>query len=197
MVDLPDRISPLEAVAEPGAYGAQPENPPLEISERLPVSLMQVAAWPDTIGDVKAELSTFAKTKLMSGQTVTQGAQAVIMPSGPGRWLVESDDIQLEDQLAKLLPNKLGAVTGLTHGRVVVRVKGEKAGWLLASGVALDFHLSTFPVGDVRMSHHHEIGLTLHRLGEDDFEIYLFTSFARPFWEWICKAAEEVGYRVV
>jgi len=149
------------------------------------------------VADVKTELSKFAKAELMPGQAVTRGEEAIIMPSGPGRWLVDSEDAQLENYLVKMLPNKLAAVTGLTHSRVVVRVQGEKTTWLLASGVALDFHISAFPVGDVRMSHHHEIGLTLHRLGEDDFELYLFTSFARPFWEWICKTAEEVGFRVV
>lgn len=196
MVDFPNRISPLAAVVERGTFGANAEAAKVEISERLPVSLMQVAAWPETFSDVQRRLSEFANTELAGGQTTTRNNGVTIMPSGQGRWLIESDDVQLENNLVKLLPDDIAAATGLTHGRVVVGVRDEKATWLLASGVELDFHLSAFPSGDVRMSHHHDIGLTIHRIGEDEFDLYLFTSFARPFWHWITKAASEVGYRV-
>lgn len=196
MVDFPDRISPLAAVIKQGTFGASESAPKVEISERLPASLIQIAAWPDTFVEAQRRLSEFVNTELAGGQVATHNNGITIMPSGQGRWLIESDDAQLENELVKLLSDDIAAVTGLTHGRVVVGVRGEKATWLLASGVELDFRLSAFPVGDVRMSQHHDIGLTIHRIGEDEFDLYLFTSFARPFWHWITKAALEVGYQV-
>ena len=116
------------------------------------------------------------------------------MPTGPGRYLIEDESEDLEARLRREIDASVGAVTGLTHGRTVVRIAGQKASWVLATGIAIDFDLSAFPVGEVRLTHHHEIGLTIHRTAKDVFELYVFTSFARAFWTWITTASQEIGY---
>lgn len=196
MADSVERVSPLDAVAIPGAYGSNIEIPPVELSERLVSSLVQISAWPDTVKKVETALAKITGTKIAHGQVANTKGEMVVMPTGPGRWLVESTHENFEESLRELIAADVGSVTGLTHGRVILTVTGEKSTWLLASGIALDFHLDAFPVGEVRQTHHHEIGLTIHRTGEHAFELYLFTSFARAFWEWITIAAGEVGYRV-
>lgn len=180
MVDTPEKLSPLDALAMPRAAGARNG---VELSERLCGSLVQVQAWPDTIGIVEKTLAA-----LPDDDTV--------MSTGPGRWLIDSDEEGLEDSLRSQLTTDKAAITGLTHARVVVSITGEKASWVLASGIALDFDLSEFPVGETQVSHHHEIGLTIHRTGEDSFDLYVFTSLVRGFWHWIEKASAEVGYSV-
>ena len=121
----------------------------------------------------------------------------VAMATGPGRWLVESEDEHLEANLRQKIAVSEAAVTGLTHARTIVTISGEKADWVLASGIPLDFHQSAFKTGDVQMSHHHEIGLTIRRTSEQSYDLYVFTSYARSFWQWIARASAEVGYRVV
>ena len=153
------------------------------LSERLCDSLVQVQAWPETVGKVESVLVKLSDVTRMA--------------SGPGRWLIEAPTAGLEQKLRKSIPAELGAVTGLTHGRVVVSVSGEKASWVLASGIALDFHPDAFPVGSTQLSHHHEIGLTIHRTGEHSFDLYVFTSLVRSFWRWLETASNEVGYSVV
>jgi heterotetrameric sarcosine oxidase gamma subunit len=36
----------------------------------------------------------------------------------------------------------------------------------------------------------------VQRTGADQFDLYVFRSFARAFWKTLCHAAEEVGYEV-
>ncbi|MEP1209075.1 MAG: sarcosine oxidase subunit gamma family protein [Rhizobiaceae bacterium] len=179
MADLAEKLSPLHELAMPRSGSDK-----IVLSERLCDSLVQVQAWPDTVEEVEKRIRA------------TRG-KLTIMASGPGRWLVEDDKEGLENKLRRKIGVKLGAITGLTHGRVVVSVSGEKATWLLASGIAIDFDLLAFPVGTTQASHHHEIGLTIHRTGQASFDLYVFTSLVRSFWHWLEKASGEVGYSVI
>lgn len=175
------KISPLHELAMPrlakGAVG-------VELSERLCDSLVQVQAWPDTIANVQ---------KLISKAT---SKNAAVMATGPGRWLIEEDVEGMEDRLRASITPDLGAITGLTHARVVVSIDGPKAEWLLATGIALNFDLSAFPVTTTQLSHHHEIGVTIHRTSDESFDLYVFTSYARGLWQWIERAGEEVGLSI-
>lgn len=181
MVDLPEKLSPLHDLAMPrvaeGAVG-------VELSERLCGSLVQVQAWPDTI----------AKVQTVLGKTL--GTESICMSTGIGRWLIEDEEHGLEEALRQKLPIDLAAITGLTHARVVVNIDGPKAECVLASGIALDFSVKAFPVGSTQVSHHHEIGVTIHRVTEHSFDLYVFTSLSRSFWQWIERASMEVGLSV-
>jgi len=194
VVDRPDRISPLHDLAVP----KQPENGVfgVELSERLCDSLVQVQAWPKTLPRLRRAITQVTGVKPKSGQAVGAKDEILIMPTGPGRYLLEDGSEDLEARLREAIGSDIGAVTGLTHGRVVVTIQGEKAAWVLATGIAIDFHPAAFPVGEVLLTHHHETGLCIHRTREDAFELYVFTSFARSFWGWITRAADEVGYCV-
>ena len=193
---MADRVSPLASVADPGTFGAPVDQPGVVLSERLPVSLAQVAAWPDTLSRVKVELAALSGEKFADRDVANLGNDVVIMPIGPGRWLVEAEQTNLEANLRARITADLGSVTGLTHGRVVINVRGDKAARVLATGLDLDFHTSAFPVGAVRVTRHHDIGVTIWRPDETQFNLYVFTSFARGFWHWLTHAAAEVGYRV-
>ena len=182
MDNFPDRISPLEELAMPFAGEGQVG---VVICERICGSLIQVQAWPNTTSNIKSLLK----------KNLNQ-ADVILMETGPARWLIDDDVAGLENKLRKLISAKSGAITSLTHARVVVNISGPKAEWIMASGVALDFCADAFPVGSTQLCHHHEIGLTIHRTGEESFDLYVFTSFARAFWGWLTRASAEVGYSV-
>jgi len=196
MVDLPDRTSPLDAVLEPGVFGADTQSPKVFLSENLCGSLVQVQAWPDTIEAVEKSIKTVTKLDAPNAPHTAASEDISIMQTGAGRWLVDGEAEGLEEKLRAKISDKNGAVTSLTHARVVVEIRGPKAAWVLASGIAIDFDEKTFPVGASQVSHHHEIGVTIHRTGEESFDLYVFTSFARGFWHWITTASSEVGYAV-
>lgn len=196
MDKVPDRVSPLEQLAIPGHFGSQVAEPKIELSERFSPALVQIQAWPDSVG---ATINAIKQATGILCENVPFSAgteDCQVLPIGPGRWLVDSENEGLTQSLQQAISVELAAVTGLTHARVIITVQGEKATWLLASGIALDFDLDAFPVGTVQLSHHHEIGLTIHRVLPDEFDIYVFSSLARSFWHWLERAASEVGYKV-
>lgn len=196
MADELDRISPLLKVADPGRFGRADGDPRIDLTDRLCTALVQVQAWPETIADTKAAIRSVTGVSVKAGSKAARKGGISVLPTGPGRWLIEGGDAGLEAELRKAMDADVAAVTGLTHARVVVTISGEKSEWVLASGVALDFAQAGFPVGEVRVSHHHEIGVTIHRTAADVFDLYVFTSYARGFWHWITRAAAEVGYTV-
>jgi len=192
-----ERVSPLTPVLVPGSYGQLTDGAGVHLSSRLCSSLVQVQAWPDTWNEVQKALKDHFGIGLPEKRhAVVSRKGAHVMPTGPGRVLIDSDQVELEGKLRSKVSSDMGAVTGLTHSRVVLTVSGPKAAWLLATGIGLDFAQSAFPVGEARLTHHHEIGLTVHRLDGETFELYAFTSYARGLWHWLTQAAAEVGYEV-
>ena len=87
-------------------------------------------------------------------------------------------------------------MTDLSHGRTAIRIAGPKAEWVLAKFFAIDFSLPAFPVGSGLSTVHHDIFAQIQRTGADQFDVYVFRSFARSFWNSLCHASEEVGYEV-
>ncbi len=194
---MADLVSPLAGVVLPGTYGRiidEIAGPGVHLGHRICTSLVQVKAWPNTLENVTKTLEK------LTGLSVRDGAPAnddfTILPTGPGRFLIESQDTALEQSLRKAVPPEKGAVTGLSHARVVVCISGPKAEWVLSKGIAVDFSLAAFPVATALVTSHHEIGLTIRRVDGQSFDLYLFTSFARSFWAWLEKAAGDVGFEV-
>lgn len=193
---VPDRQSPLHNVAHPGRYGANTDTPGVDLSERLCDSLVQVQAWPRTLAKTKAAISKVLGVRPLDGAMSASKGGGIIMPTGPGRYLIEDESTDLETRLRNLIGTDIGAVTGLTHARVVVSIAGEKAEWVLSSLIAIEFSIDVFPLDHVVVSHHHEIGVTIRRVAENDFDLYVFTSYAHGFWHAVTTAAQEVGYSV-
>ena len=67
---------------------------------------------------------------------------------------------------------------------------------MLAKFFAIDFSLPAFPVGSGISTNHHDIFAQIQRSGADQFDVYVFRSFARAFWTSLDHASEEVGYEV-
>ena len=67
---------------------------------------------------------------------------------------------------------------------------------MLAQFFAIDFSLPAFPEGAGRSTAHHDIFAQIQRTGAEQFDLYVFRSFARSFWTALCHASEEVGYEV-
>jgi sarcosine oxidase subunit gamma len=196
---MPDALSPLkghsEAQVPAGTAG-------VTLTERRLVSLVQVAAWPDSVEQVEGTIASLTGCAPPQGRSGSSGdAAGAILAIAPGRWLLESRDPRLALRLAEQIPAPLGAVTDLSHARIAIRVTGPKAAWVLAKGLALDLHPAAFPPLKVAQSAVHEVGVIVRRLssgssGNDSFDLYVYRGFALSFWDWLTEAAAETGYRV-
>lgn len=190
-------LSPLAAVWQPGMHGNVANGVGVTLSEPQPGSIVQVAAWP---GQEKALIAAISSA---SSLLVPDGAGGGIAAKGrsvfgigPGRFLVIDEKEGLADRLAKAVTDAIGTVTDLSHGRTAIRIAGRKAEWVLSKLFAINLSATSVPVGAAVATQHHEVFAQIQRIGADQFDIYVFRSFARSFWRTLCHAAEETGYEV-
>jgi methylglutamate dehydrogenase subunit D len=192
-----EQLSPLGAAWRPGSHGNFVEGTGVVLSETQPGSIAQVAAWAGEEKALMAAISTAA------GLALPDGAGGGIFTEekaafgfAPGKFLVVDQAEGLFATLAAAITGATGTVTDLSHGRTAIRVAGPKAEWVLAKFFAIDFSLAAFPVGAGRSTVHHDIFAQIQRTGANQFDFYVFRSFARAFWNALCHASEEVGYEV-
>lgn len=194
---LPERQSPLEPDYRPGSHGNFEHGVDVILSETRPGSILQLAAWP---GEEKRLIEVIHK---VTGLALPDGAGGGVSSGGraafgfaPGKFTVVDDAEGLAQAFAGAITPAIGTLTDLSHGRTAIRIAGPKAEWVMAKFFAIDFALPAFPLGAGRSTNHHDIFAQIQRSGADQFDIYVFRSFARSFWKALCHASEEVGYEV-
>ncbi|MER9616280.1 sarcosine oxidase subunit gamma [Mesorhizobium sp. M0207] len=192
-----ERQSPLEPVLHPGSHGNFEHGVEIILSETRPGSILQLAAWPGEEKTLMAGIHAVTGLVLPDGAGggVTNGARSVF-GFAPGKFTVVDEAEGLAPAFADVVTSAIGTVTDLSHGRTAIRIAGPKAEWVLAKFFAIDFALPAFPIGAGRSTMHHDIFAQIQRTGADQFDIYVFRSFARSFWKALCHASEEVGYEV-
>jgi len=189
--------SPLKGHNEARVVRRASDEPGVALTERRLVSLVQVAAWPETAETVLDTVASLLRCAPPQGRDGSSGdAEGAILAIGPGRLLVESRDARLAERLSGQIGSEMGAVTDLSHARIAIRVTGPKAAWVLAKGLSLDLDPAAFPPMKVAQSAIHEVGVIVRRLGPESFDLYVYRGFALSFWEWLTEAAAETGYRV-
>ncbi|MBA3448993.1 MAG: sarcosine oxidase subunit gamma [Pseudaminobacter sp.] len=192
-----EQLSPLQPVWRPGSHGNFAGGVGVILSETQPGSIVQLAAWP---GEEKALMAVIRETVGLalpdgaSGGTATDEKAA--FGFAPGKFLVVYQAEGLLATLSAAVTAETGAVTDLSHGRTAIRIAGPKAEWVLAKFFAIDFSLPAFPAGAGRSTVHHDIFAQIQRTGASQFDLYVFRSFARSFWNALCHGSEEVGYEV-
>lgn len=193
-----ERESPLGTAPIPGAHGNLADGAGVTLSEVRLGSIVECAAWP---GEEKALIAAIARA---TGLTLPDGAGAgaaagdrTAFAFAPGRFLVTDEAEGLAATLRQAVGIETGTVTDLSHGRTVIRLAGARAEWVLAKFFAIDFALPAFPAGSGLSTQHHEIFAQIRRSGEEQFDLFVFRSFARSFWMALCHGAEEVGYEVL
>ena len=192
-----DQLSPLAPVLRPGRHALVDHSVGVTLAEVQPGSLVQLAAWR---GEEGALISAIRE---VTGLALPDGAGGGIATEtkaafgfAPGKFLVADQDEGLAAAFANKVTSSTGTVTDLSHGRTAIRIGGPKAEWVLAKFFAIDFSLTAIPVGSGLSTVHHDIFAQIQRTGADQFDVYVFRSFARSFWNSLCHASEEVGYEV-
>jgi heterotetrameric sarcosine oxidase gamma subunit len=192
-----DQLSPLQPVWRPGSHGNFADGVGVTLSETQPGSIVQVAAWPGAekaLIDALKAVTSLALPDGAGGGVATEERAAFGI--APGKFLVIDQAEGLAARLSAGIDMTIGTVTDLSHGRTALRVSGPKAEWVLSKFFAIDFALTAFPLGAGRAANHHDIFAHIQRSGENQFDLYVFRSFARAFWTALCHGSEEAGYEV-
>ncbi|MBZ9699007.1 MULTISPECIES: sarcosine oxidase subunit gamma family protein [unclassified Mesorhizobium] len=194
---MAERQSPLEPEFHVGSHGNFEHGVEILLTETRPGSIVQLAAWPGEEKKLMEAIRTVTGLALPDGAGggSSDGAKAAF-GFAPGKLTVTDEAEGLALALTKAVTPAIGTVTDLSHGRTAIRIAGPKAEWVLSKFFAIDFALPAFPVGAGRSTTHHDVFAQIQRTGTDQFDIYVFRSFARSFWKALCHASEEVGYEV-
>lgn len=171
------------------------ENAAVSLTESRFDSILQVAAWPDTLRTVQAVIAEFLGVEAPPTGRAATGKNIIVAAVAPGRFLLAGVADDLAPRLEAALPSADAAVSDLSHGRVVLRLEGEAATALLAKGVALDLDLTAFPPGRIAQAAIHHVDVLVHRLGETTFELWVLRGFAEALAEWLIDAGGELSIR--
>jgi len=189
--------SPLGHVFVPGDHGNSAGGIGLVLTERSDVSIVQVTAWRGTIPAILTAIGDVTGLNVADKPGAGRSAgEKSAFGFAPGRYFVVSPSADLEDRLRKAIPLETGTIIDLTHGRTAIRVKGPWSEWVLSKLFAIDFSEHGFPAGFGRATLHHDIHANIQRIDAETFDLYVFRTFARSFWQTLGHAAAEVGYRV-
>ena len=191
---MADRRSALEGTAKPVA-GTLSVTPGIAIAEKTCRELVQVASWPNTLGEAGAALGRLSGlgVPMRTGTTASDSGLAILCV-GPGRWWLAGPR-GLHERLRQAVAIEVSALTDLGHAYTIIRVSGPRVLDLMAKGPAIDFE-NGFAPGSVARSTIHHMGVTIFRPSIDCFELFVYRGFARSLWHWAIDSAEEFGLRV-
>lgn len=188
-----NRVSALASSLSKGHFGVAGQTG-VTLTEVPDLSLVQIAAWPDTLATVAEAAVRDAKCDRAPGLCrATEGAQGSLLRIEPLKWwLVGSNASDAANKLAA----DQGAVLDLSHSRTHLRVSGEHATTLLNRHLPLDLREHAFPLSSVASTAFHHVGITLWRSSQG-YELFLPRGFAVSLWEGLLESAEQFGVDVV
>lgn len=131
-----------------------------------------------------------------TGQTLATQL-GLLMRTGPEEWLLIGDAAgDPYPVLRAAIGADVGGVTDLSHARCRIKVQGPRCLDTLSKLFALDCRPAAFPVGELRLSGHHHLPCSLHRRGETEFDLYVFTTYAHDQLASLLDAALEYGVKL-
>ena len=181
-----DQLSPLEPVLRPGSHGNFADGVGVTLSETQPGSIVQVAAWPGQ--EKRADRGDQAAS---TGLALPDGAGGGVCDRRQGRVRLRAGQVPRRRSRRKAWPRPspqavaatIGTVTDLSHGRTAH--PHRRAEGRMGAGEILRHRLRAAGLpgrlGPARPCHH-DIFAQIQRTGADQFDLYVFRSFARAFW---------------
>jgi methylglutamate dehydrogenase subunit D len=189
--------SPLGDAYRPGRYGNLAGGHGVSLMPMQSGSIVEVRAWGGSEQAVEEAIAKVCGIRLgFQPGSGAVGTSVAGFASGPCRMLLSHDEEGLAERLAEQLDPGAGALVDLSHGRLTIAIDGEGSGWVLPKLFALDFSRDVFPVGQGKLSAHHDITAAIQRHDDETFHIHVPRSFARSFWLALSEACEDVGYQV-
>ena len=208
------RVSPLQAIAIQGRFGADKGAPGVTLSVVHPLAIAMVIARNGKSKALKDALALLSSSTVIPANAGTQLSDSrsakkldsrlrgndglMVLWAGPDQYYVQSaakSEAALYTELKTKLAN-IASVTDQSHGRITIRISGPRARAVLAKGTPIDLYTDEFPVGKSALTQMAHVGVHLTRTGKDEFTLSVFRGFSESFWEWLTSQAAEFGYQV-
>lgn len=190
--------SALAGIYEPGRKGAGSGEAPVAITEITGRDIVQLAAWPDTVGAVSGKAAKPVGVALPSDtRTASSKGNTSVFKTAPEKFLIVAElKAAMGEALGKAFPAEEAVVTELGHSRTILRVAGAAARDVLARGVPVDLHPDVFARGAFAQTGIHGVAVLCHRSGPEQFDLIVPRNFAVVIYEWLEETAAQFGYTV-
>ena len=190
--------SALAAVYEPGRKGAGSGEAPVTITEIVGRDIVQLAAWPDTVGSVSSKAAEPVGVALPSDtHTAATKGKTSVYKTAPEKFLIVTElKAKMGETLGKAFKAEQAVVTELGHSRTILRVAGEAARDVLARGVPVDLHPDVFARRAFAQTGIHGVAVLCTRSGPDQYDLIVPRNFAVVIYEWLEETAAQFGYVV-
>ena len=147
-----------------------------------------------------AALAKKLKISEASGKaTVTKNMTAI--PLSSGQWILVGAVCDRKESFTRSIAKKtgeLGYVSEQGDSRICITISGPKARELMSRGCRLDLHSSVTAKGFCAQTNMAQVGVLIHQLDDQpSYNLYVYSGFARSFWQWLSHTAEQFGYAVV
>ena len=119
----------------------------------------------------------------VAANTVASAAGTSILWLGPDEWLLIGP-VQVDD-LKKALRGIHSAVVDVTSSRKALVVSGARSEEILSKAATLDFSLQDFPIGSCAQTNIARTQGIIHRVGAEEFVLYVRSSFAAYLAAWL------------
>ena len=167
----------------------------VQISAGMLPSFTLISTWVSGLpGLLDALTAVFGDTVPQRIGKATRTEFGLLARSGPEEFLLVGDDHSDRTTLLRATVGAdIGSVTDLSHARCRIRIEGAQCRTVLNKLFALDLRESALTIGDIAMTGTHHVPSTLHRLGVDAFDLYVFSTYAYDQLATVLDAAQEYG----
>jgi heterotetrameric sarcosine oxidase gamma subunit len=159
----------------------------LVFSAAPPGALVQLAGWSNFSDAAEPALRTLGLSGLGDYKSARTVNASICYRLERDRLLLRSDDAGRLRRATDTLSLTEVAILDLSHARWVLRIEGTFASDLLARLAPLDFDLSAFPAGSFAQTGIHRVGVLVHRLAAERFDVLVPYTWMDSIWK-ICAA---------
>ena len=193
----PEPRSPLAGHLKPGRHGAAGSRP--LVLREVPATIVGLAARRGRAAELTAAVRGALALDLPPPGRGAAAAEATALWIQPDTWLVVAPR-GIEGALAARLKGVAGAagsVVDQSHGKTLLHLAGADARATLGKGCRIDLDPAAFGPGRAAVTQMAQVGCVLHQRDDvPSFSLIVPSSYAIPFFDWLCHSAAEFGYEV-
>lgn len=165
-------------------------------ADTLP-GLLLITTWTGGVAALRSALASALEVAQVPDRTglVATVPAGLLMCTGPQEYqlLMSKPDAGGASALRRHVVADIGSVTDLGHARCRIRISGAHCCDTLSKLFALDQREAAWPVGELRLTGYHHVPCMAHRRAADDFDLYVFSTYAFDQLATLLDTAQEYG----
>jgi sarcosine oxidase subunit gamma len=190
------RSGAFAGLMTPGRHGDTSGAPGIRSVPREPASVLSLIAARGAQDDAARLIGEKVGLAPPARPAAALEHGAALVWSGPGQWLLVSDEPVPAAGLAAALGPAV-AVVDQGHSRAILRLSGPKARAALARGCMLDLHPRAFRAGSAASTVIGHIATQIWQVDDAPaYDLSVYRSLAGSFWHWLAGASAEFGCEV-